>query len=223
MDWEFICNGQRPISYEKNAIVIQKGAVNQNLFYIKSGMISVESKGSDSITVLKPKQFFGELTVILLQTITYKESYISKTESEIYQINPENFYLLCQDRPEILARFYSEITKTLSSQKIRINSKITELNYDNIMNNSTLLHKLGNPERFFKKKNPDLGSIIQVYSCQWKKQYSEFQGNLYIFDNCIILSSVLFSKREKEIIFYTTINNLSITSSKNLEIIANFS
>lgn len=48
-------------------------------------------------------------------------------------------------------------------------------------------------------------------------------GGIYAFQNCIVLTSVLFGKKEHEILLFKSIHNISVSTSKHLEIIANFS
>ncbi|HVZ56751.1 MAG TPA: cyclic nucleotide-binding domain-containing protein [Chitinophagaceae bacterium] len=107
---------------EEGTTIVREGDTGSCMYIILQGQIKIH-KGPHQLTVLKEKDFFGELS--LLDTETRSASATAVSDSVLYRIDQEPFYDLLEQRPEVARG----VIKILCNRLRSANQQISQLSH----------------------------------------------------------------------------------------------
>jgi len=94
-------------------ILFEEGSSGREMFYVLSGQIAIVKKGR-TIKVLKPGEYFGEMSMLLNAPRT-ASAVIRAPETQVVAISEEYFDSIMHDNPEIVRRILVEMARRLSA------------------------------------------------------------------------------------------------------------
>ncbi len=111
-------------TYTSGEIIIQKGEMTRDLFFLTEGMVEISTKEEDGDFILneiEPPQVFGDIAFFygLPRTATAK----AKTKVEVFILKYENFEYQVKELPELLKPIFSTLVSRIQSR----DNKIKEL------------------------------------------------------------------------------------------------
>jgi len=103
--------------YEKDIRIFNEGQIGDCMYIIHKGSVKIH-KGPNTLTTLKEKEVFGELS--LLDAETRSASATTMENSVLFRIDQEPFYELIESRPEVARGFIQMLCKRLRAQNERM-------------------------------------------------------------------------------------------------------
>lgn len=97
----------------ENSIIFNEGDIGDCMYVIYKGQVKIH-KGATTLTVLKEKEVFGELS--LLDSETRSASATANTDCFLFKIDQEPFYELMETRPEVAKGFIKILCQRLRAQ-----------------------------------------------------------------------------------------------------------
>ena len=110
--------------YNPGDVIIKKGEVNRDLFFLIEGVVEISTEEEDDDFILneiEPFQVFGDIAFFygLPRTATAK----AKTIVEVFVLKYENFEYQVKELPELLKPIFDTLVSRIQSR----DKKITEL------------------------------------------------------------------------------------------------
>lgn len=111
-------------TYTPGEIIIQKGEMTRDLFFLTEGKVEISTKEEDGDFILneiEPPQVFGDIAFFygLPRTATAK----AKTKVEVFILKYENFEYQVKELPELLKPIFNTLVSRIQSR----DNKIKEL------------------------------------------------------------------------------------------------
>lgn len=106
-----VANAFRPVDLEPDRVVVREGDVNETLFVIVHGAVSVSRNGAE-LAVLRAGNHFGEMA--LLSRRPRSATVHTLEASRLLMLERDRFYELMQGDPVLSAKFLWRLAQTLS-------------------------------------------------------------------------------------------------------------
>ncbi len=97
--------------YKKDDIVFSEGETGNNMFFIMSGMVSINRNGQ-IIRTMKKDDYFGEMSM-LLDTPRTATVRVEEDDTRLILISRDNFETILREGPEIILAILKEMTLRL--------------------------------------------------------------------------------------------------------------
>jgi len=118
-------------TYKPGEIIIQKGEMNRDLFFLTEGVVEISTKeegGDFVLNEIKPPQIFGDIAFFygIPRTATAK----AKTRVEAFVLKYENFEYQCKELPELLKPIFITLVSRIESRDkkiLELEEEISEL------------------------------------------------------------------------------------------------
>lgn len=99
--------------YKENQLIIRKGDEGNSLFIVASGRVRIHDE-EQVVAKMESGNFFGEIS--FLDTAPRSMSVSADSDSVLYRISRDDFYLVFKNQPEVTSIIVSTLTKRLRNQ-----------------------------------------------------------------------------------------------------------
>lgn len=184
-DLEKIVPLLKPITYPSNTRIIKEGAKGTSMYVIKKGTVKITRTGSDGEDIFIGNQYagsyFGEFS--LIDNLPRSAHVTSIEETEIFQLNKDDFDKLLSENEMIAKTFYKNcLTETFS----RFRDTVSNFTFSqhNLKEKSAELDEINKDLSLAKKLQ---GYFINTDYLE-KEQISEYDiKHSYIYHPCIAI------------------------------------
>ncbi|KAI9317606.1 hypothetical protein BX666DRAFT_1645420 [Dichotomocladium elegans] len=114
-----------PRNCAPNTLIIQKGDIGHELFFIVDGTVEVLVEENDVIARLGPDAFFGEIAILL--DVRRTADVRSVTPLELYVLSKKDFMEVCSSYPDLQERFKMLVRQSHDQIQERLANKTAEI------------------------------------------------------------------------------------------------
>jgi len=115
-DWEFLFQGSKMQSFDKNQTILSEGEHGQKIYQIASGTCRIEKPSiGKTLATMEQGQTFGEISFLLSGGAT-ASVIADSTTVDIYILEGYFLNILFTIRPELAGRFYKYLAITLQKR-----------------------------------------------------------------------------------------------------------
>jgi CRP-like cAMP-binding protein len=124
-DWKLLVEKSRLVSYQKNEVILKKGARSEAIYIIERGLVRIEREPNTIIARRGPGVVFGEMS--FLENTEASASVIADEAVEVSVIDEIRVRALLESVPGFAIRFYKTLAVNLAHRLRQASERLVAL------------------------------------------------------------------------------------------------